>query len=201
MSDQAQDRNKEELLAQIRKNASEEKAKAEQQGEERVAKIRERTDREKVRIEREADRRLEQELATSRDRSVGTARMEGRAARSRIKRELLDSVFDRASEQTRGLLVSKHYESVFRALVREVVGEFQQAGTIEVASQDVELAKSALGSAVGTWQVTAGGSERGHIVARSQDGLKVVDNSLMTRLERAKFLRASIVAEHLYTNG
>lgn len=201
----SQDGNEKQLLEQIRREASDEKASAERDAEQRVREITDRVEREKERIERDAYRRLDQELGTARDRELGKARMEARAELVRTKREIMDKVFERAGNELGEFRQGAKYEEVARRLIRETLEQFEtepeHSGTrveLEVSSNDEELAESIVSDEQVSVRVTGKETARGHFVARSGDGLRAVDNSFATRLDRAGRLRVEVVASTLF---
>jgi vacuolar-type H+-ATPase subunit E/Vma4 len=216
--EQSRDASTEQLLDSMRREAEAEKEKIESEAAEHAAKIEREAEQELERIRSEARRRLDRELSVMRSRLVGNAEMEGRAERVRIKREMLDRVFDETRSRLSSLLESGEYATVLHRLVEHLAGEMEKTGgteddiVLEVPERDLETAGEALREAGLGWEVRAcadtddeqSGGEKsgsGSAAALTAEGLERVDNGIFTRLERARRLLAGDAASILFEAG
>ncbi len=189
-------------------SAMEERALAERESvlaEARTAAraIAERAEREVERRRAEALRRLDRELRGEAQRALGEARMEARAARLRLKRELLAEAYRRARERLSRLAGADPdcYASAFEALLTEAVASSRGGGDapavagpsgVEVRTGDARACAASLGRAGLESPAREIGDEPLTLVVISRDGASRTDNSLWSRLARMESREAEV---------
>ena len=169
-----QEQEPQQLLSAIEERAGEERARIRAEAETRARVTLEEADAEIQRIKAEAVRGLERELASEAQRLVGEARMTARGEGLRVKRRLLEDVFVRASVEIERLCASPDAAAVLQTLSAEASAAVGEPCTVEVD----------------------GG--KGSVLAASSDGRRRADNSLLSRLERARAVYEAEVAGLLF---
>ena len=163
-----------ELFGAIEERAGEERTRIREDAETRARAILEEADAEIRRLKAEAVRGLERELASEAQRLVGEARMKGRGEGLQVKRRLLEEAFARARAEIERL--------------RDSPG----------AAAAMELLSAEASAAVGEPCAVKVDAHAGSVVAASPDGRRRADNSLHTRLDRAKAACEAEVAGLLF---
>ncbi len=145
-------------------------------------------------------RRVAAEVEAARVRARGVAHLRASSAVLEAKDQVLEEVFRRAAEELdRVARDPARYGALLRGLLREAVAGFQGPVVVECAEQDlhaVEAAARELGVPVA--QVRPDSALRAGVRVRSEDGRFVVENTLLSRLQRARQALLAEVAEVLW---
>jgi V/A-type H+/Na+-transporting ATPase subunit E len=153
---------------------------------------------EAVRLLESAERELEREMASEKDRILGRLRMEEGKRRLLLKREVLRKVFERARERISKRYGSEEYPRVLKRLIGEALSALGENGDLVVSSKDLELCSPLVAQMGSTCTIRGEGEEPGTVIALSSDGARKVDNSLSTRLERARVVLEPEVSRLLF---
>jgi vacuolar-type H+-ATPase subunit E/Vma4 len=125
-------------------------------------------------LKAEAMRALERELAGDRQRLLGEARMKARSEALQVKRRLIAEAFERAEKEIERLRATPRASDALRFLAAEAEAAVGQPCTVETSAKD------------------------GTTIAVSPDGSRRADNSLASRLKRARVVDESEVARRLF---
>ena len=126
-------------------------------------------------LKAEAMRALERELAGDRQRLLGEARMKARSEALQVKRRLIAEAFQRAEKEIERLRATPRVADTLRSLAAEAEAAVGRPCAVETSAKD------------------------GTAVAVSPDGSRRADNSLASRLNRARVVDESEVARRLFT--
>jgi len=174
------------LLADIAGQAEADRSRILEDRRKKLDEIAQRIEKETRSLEAEASRGLEQNLRVERDRIEGRMLQERRRGMLAVRREWLERAFAGAERRIAELCAGQSYPRALRSLVVEALEAIGGAGELEVARRDVELARTLLRELAPGCAVRGEGEEAGTVRVSSPDGLRRVDNSLASRLRRAR---------------
>ncbi len=188
------------LLAAIRKTAESEKAEIAAQGEQEIAGINDRAEAEVNRLRGEALAHLEDQLRAESDRILSTARLEINNRLAHEKNKALEQVFELASKEIAALVNCKDSKEIFKRLGHEAVGRIDSDKVhLRISELDLPLWESLKKDLPTSILVESCDRPKGTVIAESSDRLQSVDNSIDARMEMAREVMASQLAEHLFT--
>lgn len=188
-----------ELITLLEREAEAERERILAEARERAARI-----VEEARAEAEAfleaqRRRIEAELEAARIRAQGTAALRAASLVLQAKDEEIDRVFERAKEKLEQIPEDPaRYAAILRHLVREAVEGFGGRVVVECAASDVPAVEAAIRELGIDAEVHPASDVRGGVRVRSEDGRFVVENTLASRLERAREALLPEVADLLW---
>ncbi len=162
------------LFAAIGEQAERERNEVLAGAEARAREILAAADAEAGQARRDALSRMETELRADADRLLGEARMDARNEKLAMKRRLLAEAYTRARQELTRRAGSPEQRRALEALAAEALGAAGEGGTVQTAE--------------------AGGS----VIARSRDARTVIDNGLLSRLDRAVAREEAEVARLLF---
>jgi vacuolar-type H+-ATPase subunit E/Vma4 len=183
------------LLQSMREKAESERAELNRDADARIKEVLERSDREALRLKEDAMRDLDREVAVAIAGKLGLARMEARARMVRMKKSVMEGVFERA-EQMVMATDGDRYAEVVGSLIREAVAASPEGGVLTVRNADVSVARKA----VGDHPVTVKGVEadKGTVLLTGSSGSRRVDNGFRIRLSRARVALADRIGRALF---
>jgi len=180
-----------ESAAEIERILSDARAQAEGIIEEARRAAAAELDSQRARVE--ADRRAA--LA----RAHSTAQVRAAAQVLQAKDQVMAEVFRRAEEQLRKVQQEKgRYAAALRAMIREAASGLNGRIVVEVHPDDRELAKQAVRDLGLDAEVTTAEDASGGARVATADRRFVVENTLLSRLERVRPVVASEVAALLW---
>jgi V/A-type H+-transporting ATPase subunit E len=145
-------------------------------------------------------RRLAAAVEAARVRARGVAQLRATSRVLEAKDQQLEEVFRRAAAQLERVVQDPdRYGRILRGLLREAAEGFNGPVVVECAERDaaaVEAAARELG--LHAVQVRTDPSLREGVRVRSEDGRFVVENTLSSRLQRARQLLLAEVADVLW---
>ncbi len=174
------------LLADIAAQAEADRSAILEDQRRKLEQIAQRVEKETRILEAEASRRLEQNLRVEGDRIEGRLLQERRRGLLGVRREWLERAFAGAEGRIAELCSGQSYPRALRSLVAEALEAIGGAGELEVAQGDVELARTLLQELAPGCAVRGEGEEAGTVRVSSPDAMRRVDNSLGSRLLRAR---------------
>ncbi len=186
------------LLADIAAQAEADRARILEDQRARQEAIEARIEKEIRILEVEASRRLEQSLLVEQDRIAGRLLQERRNALLAIRREWLERAFTGAERKIAELCSGEGYGRALRSLVAQAVGAIGETGELAVARQDVAQARGLVRELAPGCTVRGEGEEAGTVRVTSPDGLRRVDNSLASRLQRARLVIEPVISRLLF---
>ncbi len=172
-----------------------------------LAEARQRADQVRQQAEAEAQalldaqrRRVAAAVEAARVRARGVARLRATSAVLEAKDAVLEEVFRRAQEElARVSQDPARYGSLLRGLLREAAEGFGGPVVVECAEQDVRAVEAAARElGIPVVQVRPDSQLRGGVRVLSEDGRFVVENTLASRLERARQMLLGEVADILW---
>lgn len=188
-----------ELIRLLEIEAQAERERILSEAKQQAEEILRRAQEEAARLRSEHQRRLEEELSVARVRARSMATLQASSLILQAKDRALEEVFRNAEEEIQGFLKDRTwYRSMLRSLLQEAIEGSSGHLVIEVAEQDEALAREiaeelGLGAEVRTnEQVRAG------VRVLFGGGRFVVENTLGSRLERAKPLLTAEIARILW---
>jgi len=116
----------------------------------------------------------------------------------KVKHDLLTETLEEAKKSLPKLRQRRDYPEVLRRLIQEAVADFADCRTLVVNQEDVEQAKKIAADLGLQVEIEPTREFCGGVVARSQDGRRMVWNSLESRLERLIPVVSTEVAKILY---
>lgn len=145
-------------------------------------------------------RRVAAEVEAARVRAQGVAHLRATSTVLEAKDQMLEEVFQRAGrELDRVTRDPARYGTVLRGLLREAVAGFQGPVVVECAEEDVrEVEAAAREVGVTVVQVRPDSAVRAGVRVLSEDGRFVVENTLGSRLQRARQALLAEVADILW---
>lgn len=186
------------LLADIAAQAEADRARILEDRHKRLEEIAERIEKETRSLEAEAARRLEQSLRVEQDRIEGRMLQERRSALLAVRREWLERAFAGAERRIAELCTGQSYPRALRSLIVQALEAIGEAGELAVTRRDVELARTLVRELAPGCAVRGEGEEAGTVRASSPDGLRRVDNSLSSRLRRARLAMEPEISRLLF---
>ncbi|MBI4279737.1 MAG: hypothetical protein HY660_14905 [Armatimonadetes bacterium] len=188
-----------ELIDLLEREANAERdrllAEARQQAEEMVKTAA----AEAERVRAAAKQRLEGELRTARIKAQSTAQLQAASLVLRTKDDVLSTVFSRAEEKLRRTIEDRdRYARMLRVLIKEGAAGLSGGLTVEVAERDLPLAQAAARDLGIDAEVRGSPGINVGTRVTSGDGRFVVDNTLASRLARAKPALMAEVARVLW---
>jgi vacuolar-type H+-ATPase subunit E/Vma4 len=174
------------LLSDIVAQAEADRARILEGERAQLEAIASRTDQEIRRLEADASRRLERSLLVEQERIAGRLLQEQRRALLAVRREWLEKAYAGAERKIAERCAGEGYRQALRRLVAQAAGALGEAGELQVARQDVEMARALVRELAPGCTVQGEGEEAGTVRVSSPDGLRRVDNSLGSRLKRAR---------------
>ncbi|MDR7415036.1 MAG: V-type ATP synthase subunit E family protein [Armatimonadota bacterium] len=144
-------------------------------------------------------RRMEAEVEAARIRAQGVAQLRATSLVLAAKDEQIAEVFRRARQELERLSRDpSRYEPILRALLQEAVSGFSGQVVVECAERDLPLVQATVQALGVAAEVQPNPEVWGGVRVRSADGRFVVENTLLSRLERARQVLLSEVAEILW---
>jgi vacuolar-type H+-ATPase subunit E/Vma4 len=186
------------LLADIAAQAEADRARILEDRHKRLEEIAERIEKETRSLEAEASRRLEQSLRVEQDRIEGRMLQERRSALLAVRREWLERAFTGAERRIAELCTGQSYPWALRSLIVQALEAIGEAGELAVTRRDVELARTLVRELAPGCAIRGEGEEAGTVRASSPDGLRRVDNSLSSRLRRARLAMEPEISRLLF---
>lgn len=186
------------LLADIVAQAEADRARILEDRRARLKAIDERIEKETRGLEAEASRRLEQSLRVEQDRIEGRMLQERRNGLLAVRREWLERAFTGAEGRIAELCSGQSYPRALRSLIVQALEAIGEAGELAVARRDVELAGTLVRELTPGCAVRGEGGEAGTVRVSSPDGLRRVDNSLASRLRRARLAMEPQISRLLF---
>jgi vacuolar-type H+-ATPase subunit E/Vma4 len=174
------------LLADIAAQAEADRARILEEQRKQLEAIDGRVEKELRSLEAEASRRLEQSLRVEQDRIEGRMLQERRSALLAVRRQWLERAYAGAERRIAELCSGESYPRALRRLIAQALEAIGQAGELAVARQDVAQAEALMRELAPGCTVRGVGEEIGTVRVSSPDGLRRVDNSLASRLARAR---------------
>ncbi|MDI6719762.1 MAG: V-type ATP synthase subunit E family protein [Methanomicrobiales archaeon] len=177
---------------------------------ERIEEIRRRADREIESIRRDAEEKgaaIRQEhreqavraVASERERQISGTRKDIRMEILKAKADLLDRAFRGAEAALASVRERGTYPAIFRNLLLEAVREMdEETFQIHVNGRDADLCRSILQDLNMNCEILPDLHSAGGLIARSRDGRLVVENTLESRLARAREALRSEIFPLLY---
>ena len=181
-----QDHNVQALISAMREKAESEKSEILAEAQAKAGKILARGDAEIAGLKAEAEKQLEYEVVDEKGKLLGHVRLKKRERLLAVKERALKEAFGRARDKLLDLCGGDDYESAVKMLISEAIEENGNCGEISVASEDEALCRSRLAEMGHSCTVKASGPGPGVVVARSRDGRKTVDNSILIRLTKVE---------------
>ncbi|MDR5693904.1 MAG: V-type ATP synthase subunit E [Armatimonadota bacterium] len=168
---------------------------ARQQAEEILSRARE----EAARLRAEHQKRLEEELSLARVRARSTATLQASSLILQAKDRAIEEVFRTAEEELQSLLRDREaYRGMLRSLLQEAIGGSSGHLIVEVAEQDEALAREIAAELALDAEIRTNEQVRHGVRVLSGGGRFVVENTLGSRLERAKPLLTAEIARILW---
>lgn len=182
----------ETMLNAIQREANEKVQRIDQDTVERAQAIHERA---KARVEAEVDRYVEEarvEATRELQREVNAANLKSTRAQTDVRREVYDEVFAAVRTKLEEMRASATYPDVFRALVCDAITGLGAGLEVHIDPRDTEHLDAFLASGVSTQivKVVPDLSSLGGVIAYSENGRVMRDNTLEARLERVRVERA-----------
>lgn len=145
-------------------------------------------------------RRVAAEVEAARVRAQGVAQLRATSTVLEAKDQMLEEVFQRAGrELDRVTRDPARYGAILRGLVKEAVAGFHGPVVLECAEQDVRAVEAAAREVgVTVVQVRPDSAVRAGVRVLSEDGRFVVENTLDSRLQRARPALLAEVADILW---
>ena len=171
-----------------------------QSAKEKADKIVSNADAEKLRIEEQTDKAIEgiigSELRAVHDRIVGGAQLQGRKTLMEARTELINKVFDKASEELKSIVDGPDYHAHLAKLVKESVKKLDEDCIVYANEKDLAYLKdNASQLAVDEIGITLEKSPKaieGGVDVVNLKGTKTIHNTLQSRLQDEK---ESLIAE------
>jgi vacuolar-type H+-ATPase subunit E/Vma4 len=181
----------EALLEAMRQKAGSERSDIEKQAESSVSEIRGQAESTAAKLKEEALQKLEAELEDFAERARLGANMKAASARSAYLSSIIEEVFQEAAAELDRFVrhegsSSISYGDTFAALVIDAARGVSGKGTMKISAGDADLCREALRSAGIDMTVETSEDTPGTVIAASEDGSLVVNNSVQMRLERAR---------------
>ncbi len=186
------------LLEEIRGQSEAESRRILEEGQARISELRARSEEQIRRLEAEAQRQLERRLSIDEDRLRGEARLELRRRVLAARRQWLDRAFQEARKRLEQRCSAAEFGELVPRLVREAAAAVGGQGVLQVAREDLGLARQAVQELGLDFEVRGEAERKGTVIASSSDGLRRADNGIWTRLEQAARSREQEVARLLF---
>lgn len=144
-------------------------------------------------------RRASAEIEVSRVRARASSNLRAASVLLQAKDETIAAVFAAAERDLdRAASDRERYERILRGLLAEAVEGFGGGVTVECAEEDLTIVQAAAAALGMNAEVRVSGGVRRGVRVRSADGRFVVENTLQSRLERAKTVLITGVAAILW---
>ena len=188
----------ESLLSAIRSRVEQECAEILSTANDEARRIHESADAETDSLLAGALYQAEKELPAEANRIVGLAAAARRRKFQIAKRQAIREAFDAATREMNKLPESPRYGEILRRLIREAAEAAGQGATVTVAADEEDICREGMADDDLGCTIETGDCPLGTVVAVSEDGSRRVDNSLATRMDRAKMLAMHEVAAVLF---
>lgn len=143
--------------------------------------------------------RLEAERKAARQKAESTAQLRAAALVLQAKDQVLAEVFARAETELSGVQQNRgEYTVLLGGLIREAATGLSGRVTVEVNQKDLQIARQALRDLKLDAEVKPADEISGGVRLSIDDGRFMVENTLASRLERAKPLLVTDVAALLW---
>ncbi|MDR5708564.1 MAG: V-type ATP synthase subunit E family protein [Armatimonadota bacterium] len=188
-----------ELISLLEREAQAERERLLEEARQRARDILQQAEAEAANLLEAHRRRVDAELEAVRIRAQGVAQLRATSLVLAAKDEQIAEVFQRARQELERLSRDpSRYEPVLRALLQEAVAGFRERVVVECAEQDLPLVQAAVQALGLAAEVRPNPELWGGVRVRSADGRFVVENTLLSRLERARQVLLSEVADILW---
>ena len=190
-----------QLMQLLEQEARVEKEQAQTEAQAKAEEILAAASREAGEIEAEARRRVEAEQVQVRARATSTASLRAAALVLAAKDEVIRKVFEQAEAELRAAAANpQRRAAVLRGLLREASQELAGGRvTVEAAGGDLQAVRDACRELGLDAEVREARDVADGVRVASHDGRVVVENTLGSRLARARREMVSRVAETLWS--
>lgn len=189
-----------QLMQLLEQEARVEKDKALEEARAKAEEILAAASRETDEIEAEARRRVEAEQLQARARATSTASLRAAALVLAAKDEAIRTVFEQAEAELRTAAANpQRRAAVLRGLLREAAQGLTGRVTVEAPGGDVHAVREACRELGLDAEVREAPGVTDGVRVGSPDGRVVVENTLSSRLGRARREMVSRVAETLWS--
>ena len=189
-----------QLMQLLEQEARVEKDKALEEAQAKTEEILAAASRETDEIETEARRRVVAEQVQARARATSTASLRAAALVLAAKDEAIRKVFEQAEAELRATAANPQRRAVvLRGLLREAAQGLTGRVTVEAAGGDVQAVREACRELGLDAEVREAPGVTAGVRVGSPDGRVVVENTLSSRLGRARREMVSRVAETLWS--
>ncbi|MCS7173140.1 MAG: V-type proton ATPase subunit E [Armatimonadetes bacterium] len=188
-----------ELISLLEREAQAERERLLEEARQRARDLLQQAEAEAANLLEAHRRRVDAELEAARTRARGVAQLQATSLVLAAKDEQIEEVFRRARQELERLSQDPaRYEPVLRGLLQEAVAGFRDRVVVECAERDLPLVQAAVQTLGLEAEVRPSPELWGGVRVRSTDGRFVVENTLLSRLERARQLLLSEVADILW---
>jgi V/A-type H+-transporting ATPase subunit E len=188
-----------ELIRLLEREAEAERERILAEARERAEGIRNEAETEAAALLEAQRRRIASEVEAARVRAQGTATLRATSLVLEAKDEQIDRVFELARAELEWISHDPaRYPAILRRLLQEAVDGFEGRVVVECAESDVAAVEAMVRELGIEADVRPSPDVWGGVRVRSEDGRFVVENTLTSRLERAKHVLLSEVAEILW---
>lgn len=153
-------------------------------------------------LKKDARLATEKRLVLEKARKTAKVTQVFKRQEAELKRDLVDAVFEAARKELDEFADSGDYDEAFERLAEEAFEDLEGKALVSVREGDGERARGALSAANVEGEVSE--DLRGHgagLLIRSPNGLALVDNTLYTRLERARIEGVLASGQILFGDG
>jgi vacuolar-type H+-ATPase subunit E/Vma4 len=143
--------------------------------------------------------RIEAEVEVARVRARGRGNLRVASIMLQAKGEMIAAIFAAAEREVdRAASDRERYEQILRVLLAEAVQGFDGRVIVECSEEDLTIVQAAAGALGINAEVRASGDVHRGVRVRSADGRFVVENTLRSRLDRARAVLIAEIAEILW---
>ncbi|MEW6686573.1 MAG: V-type ATP synthase subunit E family protein [Candidatus Edwardsbacteria bacterium] len=188
-----------ELIALLTKEAEEEKEKILKEAKEKAEVILLEAKSETSQIIESHRQQLERNLNNALMRSKSTTNLKASALVLQTKDKLLEEIFEESKGEFGKRFRNEEYAEILKKLLEETLSNFSSKIIIEVAENNIALAKKVIAEfELKDFILKPSGEITGGVRVSSEDGTLVVTNTFSSRLERAKPFIIAEIAEILW---
>ena len=190
-----------EMLAALEQEGEENIEKLIAQAEASKNQIIKNADEEAARIRENSKREIEDRVRMEKSKIIGKANFYVKKEVIKAKETIMNSVFDEIAKRISNLRENRSYEGIFERLAAESLANIKGKPVISVDKADKELARKVFDRMELNYELNSNIKCIGGLKMESEDGRIILNNTIDSRMAKAKQMLKTDVLKVLFGEG
>lgn len=188
----------EEMLVALEQEGQETVDRIESQAKAHENQILKEAKEEADRIRSDHIKKMEDQVRMERSRIINGAHFQVKKEVIRMKEAMMNEVFSEVSKRIENLRNDASYKDIFEKLTTEAVSGIAGKALVSIDPADENLGREVLDKMKIDYELALSNKCLGGLIARSEDGRIILNNTIDSRLDKAKQLLKTDVLKVLF---